>query len=349
MHPTLRTVADAAGVSIQTVSNILNAPHKVQRDTRDRVKAEILRQGYRPNRSARSLRQRRSGLLGFCVPRVGAGGSGVDDQFVHAVTGAAERAGYHVLLFTEEGEPAMGAYDALLGQRAVDGFILSSTTADDPRHEWLVGRRVPFASFGRRWADPEIGSWVDIDGAAGVALAVDHLAMRGHHRVAFIGWPAGSGVGDDRLSGFERSATANGMTVTDIERGENSHDTGARLARRLLDQPERPTAIVCVSDTMAVGCDSALRSAGMIPGHDVAITGFDDSVVASVPAVSLTTVRQPLPLAGDHVVRLLVAQLVEPAATIERVLLEPTLVVRASTSSTATPITSHLSDERKRQ
>ena len=119
------------------------------------------------------------------------------DRFVHAVTDAAERAGYHVLLFTstagDVGAASMAGYEGLLGQRAVDGFVLADTTVDDPRQQWLAERGIPFAAFGRRWSDLEVGSWVDIDGAAGIGAVVRHLAERGHRRLGFIGWPAGLG------------------------------------------------------------------------------------------------------------------------------------------------------------
>jgi DNA-binding LacI/PurR family transcriptional regulator len=334
-HPTLQSVAEAAGVSIQTVSNIFNAPHKVQSSTRSRVEAEIARQGYRPNRTARSLRTRRAGLLGMGIAPGAPGAGSIGDRFVHAVADAAERLGYHLLLFTtpSEGDGSMDAYDRLLGQRAVDGFVLADTTVEDPRQGWLRSRRVPFAAFGRRWSDAEQGSWVDVDGAAGMAAVVQHLATRGHRRVGFVGWPAGSGVGDDRFAGFERAALRFGLDVAGVERGSNDHATGARLGHRLLALPSPPTAVVAVSDELAVGVDAAVRTRGLEPGRDVAISGFDDSTIASVPALSLTSVRQPLALAGEHVVRLVAAQLADPDATVEHVLLEPSLVVRASTNT----------------
>lgn len=323
-------MAEAAGVSVQTVSNTFNAPHKVLPATRARVEAEIAHQGYRPDRSARSLRIRRSGLLGLCLRPADDTSGGITDRFVHAVSEAAERAGYHVLLFTTPSPAAMEPYEALLAQRAVDGFILADTVSDDPRQRWLADRSVPFAAFGRRWSDTEVGSWVDVDGAAGSVAAVEHLVAAGHRRLAFVGWPEGSGVGDDRLAGFARAVATHGAEVTGIARGRNDHATGARLARRLLRAPTPPTALVCVSDDLAVGADAAVRALGLTPGRDVAITGFDDSPAASVPALSLTSVRQPLALAGEHVVRLLTNRLRDPDATTERVLLEPTLVVRAS-------------------
>lgn len=332
-HPTLTSVADAAGVSRQTVSNIFNAPHKVQPATRARVEAEIARQGYRPNRSARSLRLRQSHLLGYCVPPPPPAGNPVMDRFLHAVTDAAERRGYHVLLFTQplDGAGPRSAYEGLLGQRAVDGFVLSDTVVADSRQPWLRQRGIPFAAFGRRFVTPEIGSWVDVDGAAGTAAAVAHVARLGHRRLAFIGWPEGSGVGDDRCRGFLDATTAHAVEVAAVVRSEDGVEHGYRLAAELLARDDAPTAIVCVSDVLALGCDAAVRHRGLTPGRDIAITGFDDSPAAGLPSVALTTVRQPLDVVGEQVVRLLVDRLDHPDAADEQILLEPTLVVRAST------------------
>jgi DNA-binding LacI/PurR family transcriptional regulator len=330
---TLESVARAVGVSAQTVSNALNAPHKVGADTLARVEAEIASQGYRPNRSARSLRIRRAGLLGYCVAVPSGQTNPLLDRFIHAVTQAAERRGYHVLLFTEEPEARapMTVYRSLLAQRAVDGFVISDTTVGDQRERWFREHRVPFAAFGRRWRETEIGPWVDVDGAAGVAAAVEHVVHLGHRRVAFLGWPEGSGVGDDRARGFHEVTAANGLSPDTVVRSENGLEEGRRLSASLLARDDPPTALVCVSDDMALGCDLAVRDRGLVPGRDVAITGFDDSPPVGLPGVAITSVRQPIDEAGEHVVRLLVNRLTDPDATPEQVLLAPTLVVRAST------------------
>jgi len=310
--PTLESVSRVAGVSRQTVSNVLNAPERVRPETRERVLAAIRAVGYQPNRNARSLRTRASRLLGYCVtPGPADRFNPVLDRFLHAVTDAAEARGYHVLLFTapESTKGDMSAYEALLAQQSVDGFILSDTVVGDPRQRWLESRGVPFVAFGRSWTTPEIGSWVDVDGAAGMSDVVDHLYERGHRRIAFIGWPSGSGVGDDRRRGWTEACQRHGLSVSLQAEGEQSVDTGRRLATSLLDLAEPPTALVCVSDLMAVGALQAVRDRCLRPGHDVAVTGFDDSPLAALPGIDLTSVRQPLEQIGQDVVRLLLDRL----------------------------------------
>jgi DNA-binding LacI/PurR family transcriptional regulator len=330
---TLGSVARAAGVSVQTVSNVLNAPHKVRPSTLARVEAEVARQGYRPNRSARSLRIRRAGMIGYCVRHPEGPSNALLDRFLHAVARAAEARGHHVLLFTADPESgaAMSEYRSLLAQRAVDGFVISDTTAGDHRQAWLAEHHVPFAAFGRRWDAPEIGAWIDVDGAAGVAAAVEHVVGLGHQRVAFVGWPEGSGVGDDRARGFVETVTALGLPHPRLVRAENGLDNGRGLANSLLDETPAPTAFVCVSDDMALGCDLAVRDHGLVAGRDIAITGFDDTPAAGLPSVALTSIHQPVDEAGETVVRLLVDQLTGATAPGEQVLLAPTLIVRTST------------------
>lgn len=347
-EPSGRTMAGigaAAGVSRQTVWNVLHAPHRVRPETRERVEAAIRAAQYRPNRVARSLRTRSARLLGYCVlPRAGADLNPVQDRFLHAVTEAAEARGYHVLLFST---PGLAGYDELLAEAAVDGFVLSDTVLDDPRQAWLGERGVPFAAFGRTWSGSgEYGSWVDIDGAAGTEAAVAHLCEQGHRRTAFLGWPSGSAVGEDRLAGWRRGCERAGLAAGPVVRAENSSDEGRRLAAELLGTAAPPTALVCVSDVIALGALAQLRAQGLRPGLDVAVVGFDDAPFAALPGVGLTSVAQPIERVGTEVVTLLIDELTgeQPAAGQpesgpsghRHILLTPSLRVRASTIRTGT-------------
>ncbi|MFC7331142.1 LacI family DNA-binding transcriptional regulator [Marinactinospora rubrisoli] len=333
---TLTSVAAAAGVSRQTVSNVLNAPDRVRAATREKVEAVIRELGYRPNRLARSLRTRASRMLGYCVQPRG-DGNVVLDRFLHAVTESAAERGYHVLLFSAPpGDAGLPAYADLLAQQTVDGFVLSDTFMGDPRQEWLAERDVPFAAFGRSWSEPEHGGWVDVDGAAGTRDAVDHLHEQGHRRIGFIGWRPGSGVGDDRRAGWERACAAHGLGPQPSAAAENNEvRDGAAAARRLLDLPEPPTALVCVSDMIAIGCLGVLAERGLRPGRDVAVVGFDDLPAAALPGIDLTTLSQPLGEIGREVVGLVLDQLGDRAPAPGRPphrVLRPSLVVRASST-----------------
>lgn len=354
---TLESVATVAGVSRQTVSNVLNAPERVAPETRQRVEDAIRELRYRPNRSARSLRTRMSRLIGYCVQPTPAGNlNPVLDRFVHAVTESAAEHGFHVLLFTAPaGSAGLDRYAELLAQRAVDGFVLADTVVADPRPGWLTDQGVPFVAFGRSWSGPDRGRWVDVDGAAGMTEAVEHLHALGHRRIAFIGWPEGSGVGDDRVAGYTAACLRLGLEPR-IVRAEGGADTGRALAGALLDGAAgggtgggtggsgdgtggAPTALVCVSDESAFGALRALADRGLRPGEDVAVVGFDDTPAARLPGVDLTSLSQPIEQIGRESVLMLLGLLglVELPPGPEHRLLRPSLVVRASSRPPVPP------------
>jgi DNA-binding LacI/PurR family transcriptional regulator len=331
---TLATVAARAGVSPQTVSNALNSPDMLRPETLERVLRAIDETGYRPSRAAQTLRTRSSKLIGYGVrPSPPGTTAPILDRFLHALSEAADEAGYRILLFAA---PAGGAsvqgHEELLGQYDVDGFVLTDTDErGDPRQAWLAERGVPFVAFGRMWSKRQIGDWVDVDGALGTDAAVEHLIALGHRKIAFLGWQRGSGVGDDRAEGWRRAMRRHGLPTRGRRAQSIADDVdAARTAvEPLLDAGA--TAVVAASDTLALGCYHAVRERGAAPGRDVAVTGFDDSSMAAVLSPGLTTLAQPLEAIGRECVRLLLARISHPDAPPERILLEPSLIVRDST------------------
>jgi DNA-binding LacI/PurR family transcriptional regulator len=333
-RPTLETVAEAAAVSRQTVSNVLNAPHLVRTATRERVEAVIAETGYRPVKAAQTLRTRRSHLIAVGIPTpVEGAGEVLLDRFLHALTEQAQRRGYRILLFTAGDDSAeVEVYDALLSEYDLDAFVVTGTHTGDSRTTWLARQRVPFVTFGRPWGGTARHSWVDVDGACGVRAATSHLIGTGHQRIAFLGWPEGSGVGDDRRSGWEQACRAGGLATRGLARQvEDGLATGRAACAALLRSPRPPTAFVCVSDAIALGAWTELTSRGLVPGTDAAVTGFDDSAAAAV--TGLTSLAQPLADVAsaclDALQKLLATRGGRPRSH-DRVLLEPRLVLRSS-------------------
>ncbi|MBO4210476.1 LacI family DNA-binding transcriptional regulator [Micromonospora echinofusca] len=323
---TIATVARHARVSRQTVSNVLNAPHIVREETRQRVQEAISALGYRANQAARQMRTGRSRLIATRIEptRDGINGS-VLDRFLHGLTDAAGVAGYRIVLYTAADDTAeLATYDDLLGAYDLDGFVLTGTDHGDPRTAWLAERGVPFVTFGRPWDTPDQHPWVDVDGASGAAQATNRLLETGHRRIAFIGWPTGSGVGDDRRSGWRTALRAAGLDPTDLDRETSDGIVqGEQVARNLLALPDPPTGLVCASDSLALGALRAVRALD----RPVAVTGFDDTPVAE--AVGLTSVSQPLGRAAARCMDLLTRILDGPRGDgPHQVLLRPTLVVR---------------------
>lgn len=334
--PTLATVAEEAGVSRQTVSNALNSPDLLRPDTLVRVQEAIEKLGYSPNRAARNLRTRSSHLVGLRVePAVEDSANALMDRFVHSLVESTREAGYHVLLFTADGEDeSIEGYDELLRSAAVDAFVVTDTYRGNPQARWLAERGVPFVAFGRPWGEPAARHpWVDVDGHAGVVLAVDHLVERGHRRIAWVGWQKGSFIGEDRRSGWVDRMHEHGLSTSRLSaRGDDTLEFGIRAARALLDvdEDERPTGFVCASDTLAMGVVRTLDALGLRAGRDAAVVGFDDSIAAQVATPTLTSVRQPLEQVAVEVVHYLGELLAHRPIPEPGCVLTPTLSVRQS-------------------
>ncbi|MFE6937756.1 LacI family DNA-binding transcriptional regulator [Streptomyces chartreusis] len=327
---TLAMVARRAGVSSQTVSNAINSPDMLRPETLERVRRVIDEMGYRPSRAAQTLRTRSSKLIGYGIQPTPAS-SPVLDRFLHALSQAADDAGYRILLFASPpGGPTLAGYEELLDQHEVDGFVLSGTERGDPRQAWLARRGVPFVGFGRMWSGRQIGDWVDVDGAAGTDAAVEHLVSLGHRKIAFLGWERGSsGAGDDRAEGWQRAMHRHGLATRGRRaQSVNDIDAARTAVKPLLDAGV--TAVIAASDMLALGCYQTLRERGASPGLDVSVVGFDDSPTAGILFPALASVAQPLEEVGRQCVRLLLARIATRDAVPERLLLEPSLVVRDS-------------------
>ncbi len=335
---TLAEVARRAGVSRQTVSNALNTPRRLAPETLARVRRAVEELDYRPHQAARSLRTRSSRLIGYGVQPTPPGVSTqVLDRFLHALSEAADLAGHRVLLFASPaGAPdETDRYEQLLRDHSVDGFVLSNTYRGDRRPAWLDRQGIPFTAFGR-WSARGIGDWVDVDGALGTGMAVDHLVGLGHRRIAFLGWPRGSGVGDDRATGWREAMRRHdlpvrGLRLTAVDDADDARDA----VRPLL--PGRVSAVVTASDTLAMGCYRALGEAGLLPGRDMAVVGFDDSPAAGLLTPALTSLHQPLEEVGRACTRLLLQRIKDPDTAPERLLLPPRLMVRDSSGGPVGP------------
>ena len=326
---TIIDVATAAGVSRQTVSNVLNYPDRVAPGTLSRVRREIERLGFTPNAAAQQLRRRKALAYGFEVNTSGDGRMGhVLDRFLVELTMAAPVRGCHLVTFAPQAQSLLAGYDRILSTGLVDGFVVSDTRHDDPRPAWLLQHDVPFVTFGRIWDEPQMGRWVDVDGRAGMQLAVAHLLAQGYTSIAYLGWPDGSALGDDRRRGWLSGLADAGLADSPIAEETVQDLTAATVAaERLLARLGRDGAILCASDLLALGALRALRNRGLEPGRDIGVVGFDDSDVAE--AVQLTSLRQPLLEAAAEAWRIVHEKGTDLALT---ALLTPTLTIRASTS-----------------
>ncbi len=332
---TLKAVASRAGVSYQTVSKVLNGQLQVTPETRQRIMEAVRALGYRPNHIARNMRFGRSFMIGYSwVQTPPSQVNHILDQFLSSMVREAEASGYHLLPFPfREGQQQVEDHRELIDTGRVDGFVLSSVNYNDPRIHFLIERGFPFVSFGR--SNPGLDfAWVDVDGAAGTRQAVEHLLSRGHRRIAALAWPEDSRVGNDRLQGYFQALKAANIEPRPewLLRGEGTFEVGREMTLELLDLPaeKRPTALIALNDTMAIGAMHAARERGLEVGRDLAIIGFDDAPMVQYLFPPLTSIRQPIAEAGRKCVEILIA-LIEGRQPVERqVLLSPRLIVRAS-------------------
>lgn len=294
--PTVLDVGRVAGVSRQTVSNVLNTPDVVRPETRAKVEAAISELGYRPHASARRLRTRKSATLGVRLDPMTNGISGsVHDRFLHSLTELADSRGLRVMLFTATGpEDEIRQFKRLHEGADVDAFVLTSTFFDDPRTEWLIENDVPFVTFGRPWGIDDMNDprhlWVDVDGWSGLHQATTELITQGERRIAYLGWPSPSGTGDDRRRGWRDAMTAGtDLSVPDLDALQLAVSDGVAEGREAIRELGEAgilfDAIVCASDSLALG-------ALLMVGPDVPVVGYDNTPVAE--AVGLSSIEQPL-------------------------------------------------------
>ena len=297
--PTIEDVAREADVSRQTVSNVLNSPDIVKEETRTRVESVIARLGYRPHASARRLRTRQSSTIGIRMDPLSNGISGsVLDRYLHALTEQAAKRGMRIMLFTAtDADDEIEQFRILRDGADVDAFVLTGTSYQDPRIAWLSAEKMPFVSFGRPWGEEKVDSpdhlWVDVDGYAGVYEATMHLIGRGLERIGFLGWPAGSGTGDERRRGWATAMSERfGHSPDQLDSLTTRIEESVPQARRAIESiaaADTLDAIVCVSDSLALGAMMAVNEAGR---KSFPVIGFDNTPVAQ--AVGLSSVEQQL-------------------------------------------------------
>lgn len=333
----IKDVALHAGVSAGTVSNVLNRPSYVNAETRQRVLDSIAELSFVPQRTARQFRPGRERTLGFAMADM------ANPFFVDVALGAeaeAKELGVGVV-FCHNGEDSSREEQNLdlLVQQRVHGIMITPVDEQNPRLEQLVQRGVPIVFVDRISGDRACCS-LATDDYRGGELAGQHLLGLGHRRLAFLGDTAISRQVYDRHRGFADVVSASGIADVSIElipakawKLADGRMAGEALAARPVDQ--RPTAVFCANDMLALGLLQELVLQGIRVPEDVSIVGFDDLVWAAAAAVPLTSVRQPRDLLGRTAVRMILDEIEQgDAHEHQHVVFEPELFVRASTAQT---------------
>lgn len=334
MAATLKDIAGKLGISITTVSRGLAGYDDVAAETRQRILETASDLGYRPNLLARRLQKRRTDTLGFIMPTFGPRFSDpFFSEFIAGIGNEAAEQEYDLLVSTHapESEEEKQAYARATQRGWVDGLIVIRTRKNDSRILHLHEHNFPFVVFGRTDVPFEY-PYVDEDGVAGMQLLVQHLADLGHRRIGFIMPPAGLMFSQYRLQGYYETMAANNLPVVPewIVEGDLTQRSGAEAAQQLLAVTPQVTAVICGNDLMAMGAINQIQQAGLTVGIEMAVAGFDDIPSSAFVNPPLTTLHQPIYDIGRQTCAMLIDIVNGRAPQNQRVLLTPTLIVRAS-------------------
>ncbi|GAA3712621.1 LacI family DNA-binding transcriptional regulator [Zhihengliuella alba] len=323
----VKDVADRAGVSVGTVSNVLNNPDRVATATRERVLAAISELGFVRNDAARQLRAGQSRTIGLVLL------DAANPFYAALAAGAEDEAAKHnstVLLASSQGDPRREErYVDLFEEQRVQGLLISPVGDPSARLGQLVSRGVPTVLVDRDAEAESYGS-ASVDDVHGGRLAVEHLVADGRRRIAFLASDPGLRQVADRFAGARQAAESAGAELEFVRTSGMTILGGRAAAADLLRRETAPDAIFCANDLLATGVLQALIMDGRyrVPG-DVALVGYDDIEFASSAIVPLTTVRRPAEEMGRTAVRMLLGKV-----EVEHTVFKPELVVRASSRRT---------------
>jgi DNA-binding LacI/PurR family transcriptional regulator len=333
-QPTMRHVAERAGVSYQTVSRVINEAEGVAPETRERVLAAMRALNYRPSLAARSLARKRTETVGLVMP------FSVDFTFsdfhllqiVGGVDRGVSECDYSLLLSSpQESRGQLSAIRRLVRQHSVDGVLMEAGMGDEGIR-LLLDAGYPVVAIGHTEMDvPSVRP----DDENGAYVAMQHLLALGHRRIGLICGRAEQGLAvQARGAGCERAFADAGLAFRGdlVEFGEFSIESGRHAAGRLMERPEPPTAVLAFNDSMAIGAVEYLRESGIeVPGQ-VSVVGFDDTPTAPLITPSLTSVRIFSTELGQRAARTLIGILRGMPAPTTPVVLPSQLIVRSSTA-----------------
>jgi LacI family transcriptional regulator len=346
MAITIYDVAQKAGVSISTVSRVLNNNPNVLEETRQKVLKTIEEMNFKPNPIARGLVIKQTNLIEVFFSWSGNRFDMPGYQFnlqsawylglLNGINEVVQENKYGLLINTISGVLDPQEVYRRVYHNAVDGILMVSPYLEEKDVLHMLDRRIPIVLIGYRTDDPRV-DFVDSDNVNAAALVVDHFISLGHKKIACIAGPyMTSRNAADRLNGFKRSLENHGLPLPEeyVTGGDFLRESGAEAMKKLLSLPEKPTAVFCTNDLMALGAWDAAGKAGLEVGKDVALVGFDDIAEASNAPYSLTTVRQEYRSMSVVATRMLIEKIQEPNHwKTQQILVPAELVIRHSCGS----------------
>lgn len=331
--PTLRDVADLAGVGPSAASKVLNGQNiNVRPETRERILEAATHLGYRPNAYARGLRLQSSGALGMLLPDI------TNPVYATIVRGAVQRAnqlGYSLLLAEIAPENAEDAYERLVQEKRIDGLLIATARRTGRVSSRLLADNVPHVFVNRRLSGTS--PCVTVDDAAGAALAAQTLAHWGHRSLGIVSGPLDVDTAVRRLAGFREATTSLDLPRPKSARGDYTPAGGYQAMAALLSARSRPTGVFVSNFVASVGALRAIHDAGLRVPDDMSLIAFDDGPTAEFMVPRLTCVRMPFEQLGAVAIDVLSSVLEGHSHADVIVSTPPYLTVRESVSAPRNP------------
>lgn len=327
---TIREVAQTAGVSVTTVSHVINQTRFVSLETKKRVLSAMQQLNYRPNSLARSLRRGETYTIGLIVPD---SANPYFAEVARIMEEKAFRASYSTILCNSDNDlEKERRYTEVLINKQVDGIIFMACGDDIASLKELVDRRIPAVVVDRLLDQMEVDSVVS-DNLQGGYLATQHLIEIGHQNIAIIRGPSNVTPSARRFDGYLQALKTYNLIVdqTLIKSGNFHPPSGYQATKELLSKPTRPDAIFACNDLMAIGALRAVHELGFSVPDDISIIGYDNIELALFTQPALSTIAQPIQSIADRAVQLLLDRIENPYFPTKRETLSNQIVIRSTT------------------
>ncbi|MBE1442328.1 MULTISPECIES: LacI family DNA-binding transcriptional regulator [unclassified Paenibacillus] len=331
MKPTIYDVAEAAGVSIATVSKVINGTGRISDKTRKHVTNVMEELKYQPSMVASALTGKSTFTVGLTLPDLA---NPFFAEIARAVEDRGHEYGFNVFICSTDNDPDREIkYFSLLTQKRVDGVIVATRTQKDLFLKKLIQQNVPIALITGEMPTLAVDT-VMVDDFLGGYQAGTHLVEQGHRRIAILAEDVNTMSNRERIRGCKQAMTSAGLEVDErlVASGDFTVSGGKEAMLRLLDMEEPPTAVFACNDLLAIGAIQGARERGLQLPQQLSVVGFDNTILATIIDPPLTTVAQPIQEIGRQAMDLLVQEIKGEKSMKQRVVLMPELVVRGSTA-----------------
>lgn len=331
MKTTIYDVAKEAGVSIATVSKVINDTGRISEKTKKHVLEVMNRLHYQPSVVASALTGKQTHTIGLLVPDIA---NPFFSEVARALEDSAEEKGFNVIMCSTDNNDEKGKnYISLLLRKRVDGLIIATSFQDAETVKKLVEKNIPLVLFSTDIPALSV-DMVSVDDYKAAFQSIDYLLSLGHKNIGLIAEKATSSK--YRLQGYKDALDSAGITVEDryIHYTEAATiQSGKHLANLLFEEKNRPTAVFACNDILAAGVMQAAKERGIQIPADLSVIGFDNTILADICYPTLTTIAQPIQEMAEQTTSLLIHQIEHKEKKKQRILLVPELIIRNSTAS----------------